>query len=307
MKKNSYSDWFNIYYSQNQEDLILKSFLSHVENGFYIDIGAHDPSVFSVTKKFYKEGWSGINIEPQKKFYDKLLKSRSRDINLNIALSREKSVLTLRQYSAATGLSTLSESMKEGYLNDETYKGITKKFKEEPVQTRTLKSIIEEFAPDKTIHFLKIDVEGFEKEVIAGNDWSIYRPLLLCIESNHIVDEWRDILEDNQYKEIFFDGLNRYYSPVEKYDELLEKFEYTQVVLSKIPISAIPFEMFDRMIKRQDREMHKLYEVIEKQDQYIKQIVGSRPGVKEELAKLKNKILGAGNESRRNTNSGKDQ
>lgn len=39
----------------------------NISKGFYIDIGTNDPYFFSVTKAFYKIGWSGINIETNTK------------------------------------------------------------------------------------------------------------------------------------------------------------------------------------------------------------------------------------------------
>ena len=51
-------------YSQFYEDLILFCIFYEVKNGFYIDVGANDPNIISVTKAFYLRGWYGINIEP---------------------------------------------------------------------------------------------------------------------------------------------------------------------------------------------------------------------------------------------------
>ena len=32
--------------------------------GFYVDVGAMDPVIDSVTKVYYEHGWHGIDIEP---------------------------------------------------------------------------------------------------------------------------------------------------------------------------------------------------------------------------------------------------
>jgi hypothetical protein len=53
-----------ISYAQNFEDVMLWRALKGLKKGFYIDVGAHDPEVDSVTKAFYDRGWCGINIEP---------------------------------------------------------------------------------------------------------------------------------------------------------------------------------------------------------------------------------------------------
>ena len=84
-----------ISYSQFLEDLILFSIFYDVENGFYIDIGANDPNVISVTKSLYIRGWYGINIEPLPDRFRALVKYRKRDINLQIGAGKMKENGTL--------------------------------------------------------------------------------------------------------------------------------------------------------------------------------------------------------------------
>src|SRR3954468_25082326 len=74
-----------ISYAQNFEDVMLHRALKGVANGFYIDVGASDPVLDSVTKAFYDRGWTGINIEPEPEAFQKLCEARRRDINLRVA------------------------------------------------------------------------------------------------------------------------------------------------------------------------------------------------------------------------------
>src|ERR1700733_4926319 len=103
-----------VYYSQNREDLILQAFFPGEEDGFYVDVGAFDPDLDSVTKLFYLNGWHGINIEPQVEMYKLFEKRRKRDINLNIGVSDKPSELKLRIYKSG-GLSTFSDAMQHDY------------------------------------------------------------------------------------------------------------------------------------------------------------------------------------------------
>ena len=75
-----------ISYAQNFEDVVLERVFKGQEKGFYIDIGAWDPDVDSVTKHFHLKGWSGINAEPVDQYFEKLQAARPRDINLNVAI-----------------------------------------------------------------------------------------------------------------------------------------------------------------------------------------------------------------------------
>lgn len=269
MKTNKYFDWFNIYYSQNQEDLILKSFFPNLTNGFYIDVGAHDPEYFSVTKLHYDSGWSGINIEPQKKYHSKLVKQRKRDINLNVAIGSRKTQKTFREYQDADGLSTLSDSMKQDYFTNSSYKEVTKNYSEYQVQVLTLNEIFEEYCANKIVNFLKIDIEGFEKEALLGNDWNKNRPQVICIEANHEAQEWHSILAEAKYDTFFHDGLNEYFVARETLPVLNKHFNYPETVLRKIPLSNTPLQLLLKEMNSLYKDNNTKHRQMQKQDFFI--------------------------------------
>ena len=63
-------------------------------DGFYVDVGAFHPTLFSNTYFFYLNGWRGLNIEARpgsKQLFDKL---RPKDINVEIGVSRERGTMT---------------------------------------------------------------------------------------------------------------------------------------------------------------------------------------------------------------------
>src|SRR2546423_10649850 len=66
-----------ITYAQNFEDVILARVFSGCTDGFYVDVGAGDPLNLSVTKWFYDLGWDGINIEPNRALFKRLVEARS--------------------------------------------------------------------------------------------------------------------------------------------------------------------------------------------------------------------------------------
>ena len=85
-----------VSYAQNREDIIINSFFPDIKEGFYVDIGANDPDDDSVTKIFYQKGWKGLNVEPSPKLYSKLVKNRTRDINVNVGASNKEAKLQFR-------------------------------------------------------------------------------------------------------------------------------------------------------------------------------------------------------------------
>jgi hypothetical protein len=96
------------------------------------------------------------------------------------------------------------------------------------VPVRTLASICSEHVRGE-IHFLKIDVEGFEGEVLRGMDFERWRPWVLVIEAtlpnsretNH--EAWEHLVTSQRYRYAWFDGLNRYYV-AEEHPELMRHF-----------------------------------------------------------------------------------
>lgn len=219
-----------ISYAQNREDIILSGFFDNDENGFYVDVGAEHPTNLSVTKLFYDKGWNGINIEPIRREYKLFEKERPRDINLNIGIANKEGNLSFREYEGS-GYSTFSEVEKKNHLLDKEL--TVKKFKDYLVNVVPLKNVFKKYKIS-SIQFIKIDVEGFEYEVLKSNDWEKYRPEVICIEANHINDDWRPFLKKQKYKMVFFDGLNEYYTDINTDRD--QKFNYIEDIIYKEPI-----------------------------------------------------------------------
>ena len=212
-----------ISYAQNFEDIILWRALGHIQNGFYVDVGANDPEVDSVTKAFYDRGWCGINVEPVPKWFDKLKANRNRDINLNVAAGNVDGSLALFEIPN-TGLSTLSREIAQRHKHESGYE-----FIERLVPVTRLTDIIAAHHSGP-IHFLKIDVEGAEREVLQGLDLDKLRPWIILVEAtlpnlptgNH--DAWEPILLAGRYEFAYFDGMNRFYVASER-SELKKAFD----------------------------------------------------------------------------------
>ena len=212
-----------ISYSQNAEDVLLWRALGHVKHGFYIDVGANDPEEHSVTKAFYDAGWRGISIEPLPSFHQAFLEQRPRDVNLAIAAGSANGELTLYDTPQVRGWASPEQSVAELHRSE------GHEVVELTVPVRTLASVCEEHVQGRQIHFLKIDVEGFEGEVLKGMDFARWRPWVLVIEAtlpnsretNHA--SWEHMVTSQGYRFVWFDGLNRYYV-AEEHSELAQHF-----------------------------------------------------------------------------------
>ena len=246
-----------VSYAQNREDLLLASFLKDVEEGFYVDVGANDPLIDSATKYFYDKGWTGINIEPVESCFQALEKDRPNDINLQIGISDKEGELDFTEYESS-GLSTFSDEIVDEHKKADD----AAKVKSYKVPVKTLKQVLDQHKVKK-IHFLKVDVEGFEYEVLEGNDWKKYRPEVICIEANHIVKDWRPLLEKHDYIQVFNDGLNDYYLAKESHDRL-KLFDYAEdLIVNKRVLSYGVHVEFESILARV-AELTKLLDDAEK-------------------------------------------
>jgi FkbM family methyltransferase len=213
-----------ISYAQNFEDVILWRALKDIPNGLYIDVGAWSPDIDSVTRAFYEHGWRGINIEPNPEFISLYKERRPEDINLSLAVSTKTGVESILFFENP-GLSSMSKAVYDEHLN----KGLNGKKAE--VKTMPLKDICGQYASGKEIHFLKVDVEGYEKNVLESADFDRFRPWIIVVEATKPMgqeenfSEWEHILTQAKYNCVYEDGLNRYYLADER-SGLKESFRF---------------------------------------------------------------------------------
>jgi FkbM family methyltransferase len=206
-----------ISYSQNFEDVVLQRVFHACDQGRYVDIGGYDPVVDSVTKHFYDRGWSGVNVEPVKRFHQKFEEQRPRDWNLNVACGAAIGSIEFHEWGDS-GLSTYVETFDPKAVEQFGFRRTS-----HTVPMTTLAEIAKQL-PAGEVEFLKVDVEGAERDVLLGGEWRAFRPRVILLEAIkpklpgcniHSFEpswfEWEGILLQNGYEFALFDGLNRYY------------------------------------------------------------------------------------------------
>jgi FkbM family methyltransferase len=196
-------------YAQNFEDVILHRALKTVQNGFYIDIGAQDPVTDSVSLAFYELGWRGVHVEPHHVFSEKLRLARPDETILELAVGARSGVIQFF-VTSDTGLSTANPEIAES----NSIRGYPSQVRE--VKALKTSELLDRYK-NRDIHWLKIDVEGFEKEVIEGWLPSNVRPWIVVVEATKPMTaepshaEWDPLLVSLGYDFVYFDGLNRFY------------------------------------------------------------------------------------------------
>jgi FkbM family methyltransferase len=191
-------------YSQCGEDLIIDEILGNKKDGCYLDIGAYDPTEFSNTRRFYDRGWRGCNVEPEPNRYGRFVDKRPRDVNLNVGISDVEGSLMFYHMFPET-LSTFSE---ERAREVEHIGG--KLIKKIMVPVIPMQEIFQKHFDGRTVDFCTIDTEGMDLQILRSNDWTKYRPRVLCVETALISGEnsVSDFLQSVGYKKA---GVTRMY------------------------------------------------------------------------------------------------
>ena len=164
------------FYSQTGEDELLRKYLPEAI-GSFVDVGAGQPVRGSNTYYFYKKGWSGTLIDPVD-FNLRLTKLfRTRDKFIQNIVSSKNATLNFYEFYPAE-YSTIEKSVAEALVN----RGIKLRSKIDlkPITLASLNLACEPI--DATL--LSIDVEGHDLEVLQSNNWSGFKPRVICVEEN---------------------------------------------------------------------------------------------------------------------------
>jgi FkbM family methyltransferase len=196
-----------ISYAQNLEDVVLHRALRDVDAGTYVDVGAYDPVVDSVTWAFHTRGWRGVNVEPVPWRAEAIRRKRPTDTTFAVAAGAVRRSAQLFA-SPAAGTSTLDAVVA-------TDAGPVERVEVPVVPLDEL--LVEAGFEGRTIHFCTIDVEGAEADVLEGFDVERWQPWILVVEATEpnstqpSHELWEPLLLETGYRFCLFDGLNRFY------------------------------------------------------------------------------------------------
>ena len=182
-----------LYYSQFGEDACVQQIFaakawrktgrygdySDIEEGFFVDVGAHSPVLASNTYWFYERGWRGINVDvlPEAKAaFDRM---RPEDMNLQLAVSDEEKEMVFYSWGPKSVYNT---------LDPDTAAARTEQLgapDEIRVQTSRLETILDEHLPaGRKVDLLSVDTEGHDLQVLRSNNWEKCRPEVVVVEEH---------------------------------------------------------------------------------------------------------------------------
>jgi FkbM family methyltransferase len=226
-------------YSRNGEDVVLWRALSGVEGGRYIDVGAYDPRIGSVSAAFYDRGWTGITVDPDPESGVLHRAQRPRDVHIEAAaIEGDQSGATLHVVDG-TGFSTLDGA----YAAKRARSGF--RMHDIQVPARSMNSILDESGwAGHDVHFMSVSTEGSEMDVLCGIDLARWRPWVLTVETAVVVGEpssRSDIAErvsSAGYRLCLFDGLSCFFAAEERGEELAARLSIPASVLDNFTTPA---------------------------------------------------------------------
>jgi FkbM family methyltransferase len=239
-----------ISFAQNAEDVVLWRALREVTPGRYVEVGANHPTVSSITRAFYDRGWTGVEIEPVTEFVEEIRRQRPDDSVVQAAITDAAVESVTIHVVDGTGLSTLDDDIAERHRL-EGWQG-----HDEVVPARRLDDVLDEhLQPGEDIHFLVVDTEGSEHDVLASIDLRRWRPWVLVIEATapnsprQTHEEWEDLVLGAGYEFCLFDGLSRFYVAEER----------AEALRSPLSSPANPLDQFSRYeVEERDQEIARL-------------------------------------------------
>jgi FkbM family methyltransferase len=172
---------FSISWSQAGEDLALMPILGKITNGRYLDVGAHHPSRFSVTRHLFQSGWSGVNVDGNVDLLREFEAQRPKDLSLNFCVGTQSSY-TLNVFNE-TAISTVDSAWKSKFLSEDNAI-----LESREVQGITLRTLIEKYFSNGDLDFLNIDIEGADLDALISADFSnlefMLWPKWVLVEAN---------------------------------------------------------------------------------------------------------------------------
>ncbi len=166
----------------------------------YVDVGAAHPFALSNTYLMYSLGGSGVLIDPDPDHVAHLSDARPRDTAILAGVAfDERHQGTLIRFQTPV-FNTFSEEQAAKVVAASKTWG---QGQEQTIRDRievTLVPLDEILARMGTVHFLSIDAEGVDFQILKSIDFSKNRPWMICIEASRPIGEMSAVLERHGYK-----------------------------------------------------------------------------------------------------------
>ena len=191
-------------FSQFKEDVLVWEYFGQKPSGFFVEVGANDPVLFSQTWLLEQRGWRGILVEPLSSRCERLraMRAGSKVFQVAVGSPEERGEMVL--HVTADDMFSSLQARERGPLETG----------QETVTVTTLDDVLAE-AGGPAVDFLSIDVEGMEISVLEGFSLERVRPKLVLVEDHLKSLSLHRHLIGRGYKLVKRTGCNNWYIPHE--------------------------------------------------------------------------------------------
>lgn len=193
---------FKFYSQVGQDEFIFKKFFKKINDGVFLDIGAHNGINKSNSYFFERHiGWSGLCVEPIPDVFDKLKQNR-KCLCANVAVSDYCGTSTFWKIE---GYSEMLSGLEENY--DERHKKRIEKelsihggnLVESTVEVLDINTLLKRHNLYK-IDYCSIDVEGSEEKIMSVFNEKEIEIKVFTIENNYQSESLRKLMKSKGYK-----------------------------------------------------------------------------------------------------------
>ncbi len=204
------------YSEQGQDKWVSEVVFPGVKNGFFLDVGSGDGTVWSNTKVLEQKGWTGICIDP----FPRNMEDRTCQISKEVVFSKAGKRVTFWKVCKDCpstegfigGITDTLGTQKATYAKAE----MQAEAPTEEFTTVTLGDILERAKAPRFIHFMSLDIEGAEFEALKGFPFDNYQIGAMAVE--HMWEEpkrsdIRALMESHGYKRVHTWQKDDFYLP----------------------------------------------------------------------------------------------
>ena len=186
------------------EQRLVELFFADLDEGYFIEVGANEPTKSSQTWHLERKGWRGVLVEPVPELCKELRRERPHSVVVEAACGapeqRGSATLHVAEGLARSTLDRNAVALNVNFTRTET------------VAVKTLDDILEELKPPR-VDFVSIDVEGLQLDVLRGFDLQKYHPRLLLVEDHLHNLRTHRYLQRRRYRLVKRTARNNWYVP----------------------------------------------------------------------------------------------
>ncbi|MFD4838716.1 FkbM family methyltransferase [Achromobacter sp. NPDC058515] len=167
-----------VVFSHWGEDSIAQFIFREFKLGRYLDIGCYHPALYSNTMSLYRQGWTGVNVDPNPFMIEQCRALRPKDVSVNKAVGAERGFMDYFNFHDWASSNTANKKFAEEVA------AVSQVDVPKPtsVEVMTLEDIINEYFKGTAPEFVNIDVEELDVDVLKSGNWEKQRPLVVAVE-----------------------------------------------------------------------------------------------------------------------------